>query len=54
MEGLKEVINALSIFGVAAIFLLPGSPLRPPRRPFWPYFCPYSQAIGTRWYKWTF
>jgi len=19
-----------------------------------PYFCPYSPAIGTRWYKWTF
>jgi len=25
-----------------------------PRRPFLPYFCPYSPAIGTRWYKWTF
>jgi len=24
------------------------------RRPFLPYFCPYSPAIGTRWYKWTF
>ena len=36
-------------FLVAAIFLLPVSPLRPPRRPFLPYFCPYSQAIGTRW-----
>jgi len=40
--------------GVAAIFLLPVSPLGPPRRPFLPYFCPYSPAIGTRWYKWTF
>ena len=47
MEGLQEVINALSIFWVAAIFLLPVSPLRPPRRPFLPYFCPYSPAIGT-------
>ena len=28
MEGLYEVTNALSIFWVAAIFLLPGSPLR--------------------------
>jgi len=54
MEGLYEVINALSIFWVAAIFLLPVSPLRPPRRPFLPYFCPYRPAIGTRWYKWTF
>jgi len=38
-----------SFFWVAAIFLLPVSPLRPPRRPFLPYFCPYSQAIGNRW-----
>ena len=29
------------------------SPLRPLRRPFLPYFCPYSLAISTRWYKWT-
>jgi len=29
-------------------------PLRPPRRPFLPYFCPYSPAIDTRWYKLTF
>jgi len=35
-------------FWVAAIFLLPVSPLRPPRRPFLPYFCPYSPEIGTR------
>ena len=41
-------------FLVAAIFLLPVSPLRPPRRPFLPYFCSYSPAIGTIWYKWTF
>jgi len=41
-------------FWVATIFLLPVSPLRPPRRPFLPYFCPYSPAIGTRWCKWTF
>jgi len=34
MEGLQEVTNALSIFWVAAIFLLPVSPLRSPRRPF--------------------
>ena len=34
MEGLYEVTNALSIFWVTAIFLLPVSPLRPPRRPF--------------------
>jgi len=47
MEGLEEATNALSIFWVAAIFLLPVSPLRP-------YFCPHSPAIGTRWYKWTF
>ena len=37
------------IFWVATIFLLPVSPLRPLRRPFLPYFCPYSQSIGTRW-----
>ena len=42
------------MFLVAAIFLLPVSPLRPPRRPFLPYFCPYSPAINTRWYKLTF
>ena len=30
------------------------SPLRPRRRPFLPYFGPYSPAIGTKWYKWTF
>jgi len=48
MEG------ALSIFWVAAIFPLPVSPLQPPRRPFLPYFCPYSPSISTRWYKWTF
>jgi len=42
------------IFRVAAIFLLPVSPLQPPRRPFLPYFCPCSPAIGARWYKWTF
>ena len=41
-------------FWVATIFLLPVSPLRPLRLPFLPYFCPYSPAIGTRWYKWTF
>jgi len=41
------------IFWVAAIFLLPVSPLRPLRRPFLPYFCPYSPAIGTRWHKQT-
>ena len=28
-----------SFFWVDAIFLLPVSPLRPPRRPFLPYFC---------------
>jgi len=47
MEGIQEITNALSIFWVAAIFLLPVSPLRPPRRPFLPYFCPYSPAIAT-------
>jgi len=36
---------------VAAIFLLPVLPLRPPRRLFLPYFCPYSPAIGVKWYK---
>jgi len=41
-------------FWVAAIFLLPVSPLRPPRRSFLPYFCPYSPANSTKWYKWTF
>jgi len=34
MEGLKEVTNALSIFWVAAIFILPVWPLWPPRQPF--------------------
>ena len=38
-----------SFFWVAAVFLLLVSPLRPRRRPFFPYFCPYSPAIGTRW-----
>ena len=33
-------------FLVAAIFLLPVSPIRPARRPFLPYFCPYSPAVG--------
>ena len=42
------------IFSVAAVFLLPVSALRPPTRPFLPYFFPYSPAIGTRWYKLTF
>jgi len=54
MEGLQEVANALSIFWVVTIFILTVSPLRPPKRPFLPYFCPYSPATGTRWYKWTF
>jgi len=45
MEGLQEVINALSIFWVAAIFLLPVSPLRPPRRPFLPYFARTAQRL---------
>jgi len=40
-----------SNFCVAAIFLLPVSPLRPLRRSFLPYFCPYSPVIGTRWYR---
>jgi len=35
-------------FWVADIFLFPQ------RRPFLPYFCTYSPAISTRWYKWTF
>ena len=47
---LKERIGnqgqKVNFFHVAAIFLLPVSPIRPPRRPFLPYFCPYSQAIG--------
>jgi len=43
MEGLQEVINALSIFWVAAIFLLPVSLLRQPRRPFLPYFARITQ-----------
>jgi len=42
-----------SFFG-SPIFLLPVSPLRPPRWPFLPFFCLYSPAIGTRWYKWSF
>ena len=29
-------------------FLLPVSPLQPPRWPFLPYFCSYSPAISTR------
>jgi len=48
---LKEQIGTRvkkMIFWVAAIFLLPVLPLRPPRRPFLPYFCPYSPVIGTR------
>ena len=51
MYGLWEVTNALSIFLVVAIFLLPVSPLRPPRRAFLPYFCLCSAAISTRWLK---
>jgi len=46
--------NKKLILGVTAIFLLPVSPLWPPRHPFLPCFCPYSPAIGTWWYKWTF
>jgi len=54
-EGVNRKPGSKSwFFWVAAIFLLPVSPLRPPRRPFLPYFFPYSPAIGTRWYKWTF
>ena len=30
-------------FGIAAVFLLPVSFLRPPRRPFLPYFCRTAQ-----------
>ena len=41
-------------YWVAAIFLLPVSPLRPPQWPLLPYFCSYSPAIVTRWYKLTF
>jgi len=51
-KSLKELIGNQGQkvhFLVAAIFLLPVSPLRPPKRPFSPYFCPYSQAISTRW-----
>jgi len=53
-EKVSEGVNRKSgskssFFWVVAIFLLPISPLRPQRRPFLPYFCPYSQAIGTRW-----
>jgi len=43
-----------TIFWVATIFLPRVSPLRPQIWPFLPYFCLYSPAIGTRWYKWTF
>ena len=58
-KKLSEGVNSKpgsksSFFGVAAIFLLPVSPLRPPRRPFLPYFCSYSPAIGTRLLKLTF
>ena len=49
MEGLQEVINALSIFWVATIFLLPVSPLRPLRRPLLPYFCPYRLQPSNRY-----
>jgi len=46
MEGLYEITNALSIFWAAAIFLLPVSPLRLPRRPFLPYFaCTAQQSV---------
>jgi len=49
-EGVNKKPGSKSLFwGVAAIFLLPVSPLRPPGRPFLTYFCQYSPAIGTRW-----
>ena len=42
-------------FGVAAIFLLPVSALRPPWRPLLPYFLPVQPSNRYyRWYKWTF
>jgi len=54
-EKLSEEVNkkpwSKSWFFGLPPYLLPVSPLR---RPFLPYFCPYSPAIGTRWYKWTF
>ena len=54
-EGVNRKPGSKSwFFWVAAIFLLPVSRLRPPRRPFLPYFCLYSPAIDTRWYKLTF
>jgi len=36
----------VDFFWIAAIFVLPVPPLRPPRRPFLPYFCPYSPVVG--------
>ena len=49
-EGVNRKPGSKSwFFWVAAIFLLPVLPLWPQRRPFLPYFCWYSPAIGTRW-----
>jgi len=45
----RKSSTLFQFFWVAAIFLLPVSPLRPPRQPFLPYFCPYRPAIGTTW-----
>jgi len=46
MEGYRKSSMLFRFFLITAIFLLPVSPLRPPKRPFLLYFCPYIPAIG--------
>jgi len=53
-ERIENQGQKVDFWGVAVIFLLPVSPLWPLRRPFLPYFCLHSPAIGTKWYKLTF
>jgi len=53
-EGVNRKPGSKSWFFGSPPFLHPVLPLRPPRRPFLPSFCPYSPAIDTRWHKLTF
>jgi len=54
MEGLWEVTSALSIFLDHPHISTSGFASMPLRWLFLRYFCLYSLAIGTRWYRWTF
>jgi len=55
MEGLLEVINTLLIFWVAAILISTSIfASTATETAILSYFYPYSPAVITRWYKWTF